>query len=183
MAYRGLAAVVIAKRNTESNRNDYSGGVRSKRVIRISVTPVYEDISDYEDINETEEKKVFAYAEISMNAADSLKDIESMIFGSEATQDSIVSKDTDIHKNVGVGWRVMETIGGAKRYIAIWIHNVSFTEDSSEHNTRGDSVIYDTSLITGKAIPDNDGSWRTKKVFATSDEADSWIDTMAGIKK
>lgn len=182
MAYRGFAKPIIAKRIASSVGIEYSSGIRCGRAIKIEIDPVYQDVSEYDDINDIDEKKVFAYADITLNTGEFSLEAESMLLGREISDDTAISKDTDISREVGFGMQITESIQGIRRYIAIWLHRVCFWEDSGEHNTKNENMDYDTPVLKGVALPENDGTWRTKKVFKTSKDADSWLRKMAGME-
>lgn len=183
MAYRGLVMPVIARRVETEDGVSYTDGIVCGRAIKVEVNPVYEDVSDYDDINETDEKKEFAYANITLNTGELPPKAEENMFGHEVSEDSVISKDTDLSEHVGFGFHVTGVFKGTRKYMAIWLHCVRFTEDSQEYNTKGSNPAYDTPVSAGVAVPEENGVWRTKKIFATKNEAVSWLKEMAGIKE
>ena len=103
-----------------------------------------------------------------------------MMFGRETDG---ISKESDRAGYVGVGMRTRCVKNGRVRYLAVWIHKAKFKEGSWSHETKGDSISYQTPSTPGKAVPDVEGKWRTKRFFETAQEADSWIDSIAGIER
>lgn len=180
MAYIGIARPVIAVYSEENGKAVYSGGIRFGKAIKIEIDPQYEDVSDYNDINDTDDEEEFAYADVTLDTDEIPEEAEPMMFGRE--KDGI-SKENDRSGYVGVGARTRCIRNGRTRYLAIWIHKAKFKEGSSSHETIGDSVNYQTPSTHGKAVPDVEGNWRTKKTFETAEEADSWIDEIAGIER
>jgi phi13 family phage major tail protein len=177
MAYIGLARLIIA----QPSGKGYIGGVRLGRAIKIEISPNYEDISDYLDVNDLEQEEMFSYADVKLEISEIPAELESAVFGHESTRDEVVSRDTDTSGYVGMGMRSREVEDGQTRYVAIWLYKVKFSEDGQEHSTKKDSIDYETQSITGRAIPLDNGKWRIKKLFDTKYEADSWLDKMAGI--
>ena len=56
--------------------------------------------------------------------------------------------------------------------------------DGEEYiETRGEALKYVTMQASGKAVPAYGGQWRKKEIFNTMQEADSWLEEMAGIGK
>lgn len=180
MAYIGIARPVIAAYSEEDGKAVYSDGIRFGKAIKIEIDPQYEDISDYRDINDTEEDEEFSYADITLDTDEIPEEAEPMMFGRETDG---VSRERDCSGCVGVGMRTRHVKNGRIRYLAIWIHKAKFKEGSSSHETKGDSISYQTPSTSGKAVPDVEGNWRTKKAFETAEEADRWIDTIAGIER
>lgn len=183
MAYVGLARPVVARYSEEGGEVKYSDGIRYAKAIKILIDPHYEDVSDYNDINDTDEEKEFAYADITLNTSDTPEAAETMMFGHEASGGTVISRDADRSGYVGVGARVRVIERGRVKYIALWIHKAKFDEGSQDHETKDNSIDYKTPTTAGKAIPDIAGEWRTKKTFDTAEEADAWIDATAGIER
>lgn len=177
MAYVGLAEPIIARYHD----GIYSGGSRLGKAIRMEITPEYEDVSDYEDINNTDDSEIFAYADVSLGTDALQGNAEKVVFGHEQLGDETICKDTDQAVYVGVGFRVREKILGTERYVAMWLCKVKFKEEGEKHKTRENSIDYVTPEIKGKAYPDENGQWKRKKIFYTQKEADSWLNQMAGI--
>ena len=67
MAYIGVARPVIARYVEREGEISYLDGFRFGKAIKVSVSPNYEDVSDYGGINDTEEEQEFSYAEIALN--------------------------------------------------------------------------------------------------------------------
>ncbi len=183
MAYVGLARVVVAKYSELGGEPIYSDGIRFGKAIKIKIDPKYEDVSDYNDINDTDEEQEFSYADISLNTSETPKEAESILFGHEASGGTVISKDTDRSGYVGIGVRARSVVGGKRKYVALWIHKAKFTDGSQEYETKGNSIEYKTPVTDGEAVPDINGEWRTKKIFDTAEEADAWIDAKAGIER
>ena len=171
MAYMGLAHIVIAAYREADGKASYSGGIRFGKAIKLEIDPQYEDMSDYEDINETDEAQEISYADVSLNTDEIPEEAEYMMFGHETTSGEVISGEKDRSGYVGVGARIRGVKGGHRKYVAIWMHKA-----------KGESISYQTPTVTGKAIPDIVGNWRTKKTFDTAKEADSWINEIAGIE-
>ena len=125
MAYIGLAEPIIARYQKDGT---YAGGVKMGKAVKVEISPEYEDISEYTDINDTEEEKEFAYADISLGIDSLPEEAEMLIFEHEKENGEVIYRDTDRSRYVGVGFRVREKISGSNRYIAIWLHKAKFTE-------------------------------------------------------
>lgn len=180
MAYVGLARPVVAK--YPQNGGGYTRGFRFGKAIKIEISPEYEDISDYRDINDTEEEETFSYANITLGTSEIPWEAESAALGHETSGNEVTYRDTDCPGYVGIGIRTREVVGGATKYIALWIYKAKLKEEAQTHDTKGESIDYATPSISGKVYPDEEGKWKKKKLFDTAKEADSWLDEMAGIE-
>ncbi len=183
MSYVGVAKPVVAKYEEKNGKAEYSEGRRFGKAIKFEISPKYEDVSAYADINETDEEEEFVYADVMLEINGVKQEEEQMILGGTMEGNAIVSSQNDRAAYIGVGVRVKEIINGKVQYVAIWLHKAKFKEEEQDHETKGDSVNYTNPSITGRAIPDIEGKWRTKTKFETMEEADSWLDEMAGIEE
>ena len=96
---------------------------------------------------------------------------------------SSISNEMDLSGYIGLGIRVREKRNGKTYYVAVWLYKVRLTEDEQDIETRGESLKYTTMQATGKAVPAYGGQWRRKEIFNTMQEANSWLEEMAGIGK
>ena len=182
MAYIGVARPVIAKYGETDGNVTYSEGFRFGKAIKVGISPSYEDVSEYGGINDTDEEQEFAYADITLETSDTPIEAETMLYGHDSQGDEVISRTEDRANYVGMGIRVKETVSGRKLYSAVWIHKVKFSDGEQEHETKGDSIRYGTPEIKGKAVPDCNGKWRTKRRFQSKEDADKWLDNMAQIE-
>lgn len=181
MAFVGVANPMIARYEENDGNAWYSEGFRFGKAIKVVIAPNYEDVSEYGGINDTEEEQEFSYADITMNTSETPEVAEMLMFGRAANGDEVISGTEDRANYVGMGIRVTEVVSGKRAYAAIWIHKVKFLDGEQEYETKGDSIKYGTPEIKGKALPDSNGKWRTKKQFWTRKEADEWLQRKAGI--
>lgn len=181
MAYIGLARPVIAK--YPQDEEGYTRGFRFGKAVKIEISPQYEDVSDYNDINDTEDVEIFSYADITLGISTIPKEAENLAFGHENIGNETIYRDEDISGYVGLGIRTREVIAGAVQYVALWLYKVRLKEESQTHEAKGESIDYATPSVKGKAYPDKDGKWKKKKLFNTEEEADSWLNEMAGINQ
>lgn len=181
MAFIGVASPIIAKYEENNGNITYSEGVRFGKAIKVVISPNYEDVSEYGGINDIDEEEEFSDADITMNTSETSEEAELLMFGHIANGDEVVSGTEDRANYVGMGIRVAEVVKGKRIYVAIWIHKVKFSDGEQEHETKGDSIKYGTPEIKGKAVPDYNGKWRTKKRFWTKEEANEWLQRKAGI--
>lgn len=181
MAFIGIARPVIAVYRENNGKASYSGGIRFGKAVRVEIKPNYEDVSDYGDINDTEEEEEFSYADISITTDETPQEAESILFGHSA-EGEIISREGDRAGYVGFGIRTRHVKSGNVKYLAIWLHKTKLKEAGQQQDTKGDSLTYQTPVAEGKAEPDIEGKWRTKKLFDTAEKADSWIDMIAGME-
>lgn len=93
----------------------------------------------------------------------------------------VLYKTGDSSNYVGFGVYVEEIISGVKSYTAIWMNKVKFSQSAESYSTKGDSVEFKTPTVEGEALGLSNTEWREVKVFATEAEAQTYLNTKAGI--
>ena len=181
MAYVGLTHPVIAVYEERNGVVSYKNGIRFGKAVKYEISPNYEDVSDYQDINETDPEEEIRSADITLEISEILEGSEGVIFGYEVNADETIANQNNRASPIGLGIVTREVIAGTTSYVAYWIHKVLFREEGRTHETKGDAITYITPSVKGTATPDYNGNWRIKKRFTSKAEADAWIDEKAGI--
>lgn len=82
----------------------------------------------------------------------------------------------------GVGMIAEERISGTTTYMAYVYPNVVFRpSDSSEKNTKGESINFATDTYTGKAFADLSGKYLYQKDFETESAAETWLNSIFAV--
>lgn len=179
MAYLGLVYPVIARYTEDEDGNPvYSGGVVVGKAIKAEINPVYEDITEYSDMNELDYEQEFSYAEITLNTTDIPDDAEGFLGHDDTGEYS----DLDYSRNVGIGLARREVLDGEVSYSTIWLYKAKLWEGDHSAETRGEDLNYNTPSVTGRAFPAANGRWKKVKKFGTKSEALDWLQEMAGMK-
>lgn len=82
---------------------------------------------------------------------------------------------------VGVGFYGAKVVRGARRYRAIWLRKVQFSEPSDELSTRGENVEFKTHKAEGTIMVDVTGIWKEEATFSTEANACAWLNGKSGI--
>lgn len=183
MAYVGLAKPTVAK--VDDSTGKYTGGFTCGKAIEVTINPQYAEGSLFADNVKSEYDKEFKWADVTLNTDTLPIAAHTVMFGHTVTEDegTIKDKSSDEANYVGLGIYADEKVNGKKKYVAIWLHKVKFTEGQESYKTKGDNIEYQTPNISGQAITDSSGEWRTRKICDTEQAAREWIDTMAEIKQ
>lgn len=184
MAYVGLAKPTVAKADDSTGTMKYTEGFSCGKAIEVTINPQYAEGSLFSDNVKSEYDKEFKWADITLNTDTLPIATHTVMFGHTVTEDegTIKDKSNDEANYVGLGIYADEKVNGKKKYVAIWLHKVKFTEGQESYKTKGDNIEYQTPNISGQAVTDISGEWRTRKICDTEQAARDWIDTMAGIK-
>lgn len=184
MAYYGLSHPVVAKYDTD--KGTYSDGMIIGKAVGTTVTPQYAEGSLYADNSQAEHEKRFSKATVDAETSTLPLKAGQLLFGhkagteTDATQ-SEVSGTADQASYVGYGFVGEEVVDGTHSFTACWLHKVLFSEGDDAFQTTGENITFSTQKISGEAMGDKSGNWRTKASFSTEDTAYSWLKTKAGI--
>jgi len=185
MAYVGLAKPIIAKLTETGGVATYSAGFAFGKAISLDIAPEYNEASLYGDNQQVETEKEFKQATVTLGTTTIPTQAYSVMFGHEVKNEAagaeIIYKTDDASNYVGFGCYTDETIEGVKKFVAMWIHKVKFTQSQESYKTKGDSIEFQTPSITGVAIGTDTKNWKTTKIFATQEAAITWLNEKAQI--
>ena len=179
----GLSKPWIARYNPDTNK--YSNAFKCGKAINTAVTPNYNEATLHADNQPDEVVSEFKDANVTLGVNTMPLQAAPIMFGHTIKEDG-----TEIHKSgdsagyVGYGFIVAEMLGGKKKYRACLLRKVLFKESEESYETKGDSIVFKTPSLSGKALPVEDGEWRVKSpIFNTEDEADLWIQKKLDVKE
>lgn len=179
MAYVGLAYPIIAKyTENEDQIPTYADAVILGKAVQVEITPVYEDISAYQDMNDTDYERELCYADLRLTVSH-LSASAAEYWGESAPG---TSSEYDQTLPVGLGFYRQSVVSGRKSYSALWLYKVKLWEGESTHETKGDSINYVTPSLSGRAFPAENGIWRQMQTFEEKAAAIAWLLEMAGQK-
>lgn len=183
MAYYGLAYPTFAKWNQNGT---YSNGFRFGKAVSLDLTINTNKADQYGDNALAEHVEEFRDGAIALGVTAIPIQAYSSIFGHEVTQKAksvnIVDKTDDLGDFVGVGLIKNEMVDGVRKYIAMWIKKVRFVESGDSGQTKGENIVFNTPTLNGTIMALDNKQWREREIFDTEEEAQAWIDDIAGIK-
>ncbi len=178
MAYIGLRNPIIGKRTAAGK---YATPAALGKAISIEITPNFNEASLYADDGLAEYVKEFKDADITLGTSTIPAALHAVMFGHTVEENAITFNKDD--QNAYVGFAVIsQTINDDERkYEAIFIPKVKFSDSSDSFETKGDSVTFKTPSISGKASAEDDGVWKYVEAFATEAEATAWVNKKFGV--
>lgn len=175
MAQYGLSKPRIGKLDPATGT--YSKVFRCGKAVSTGVIPNYSEASTYGDNQLAEYLKEFKNADVAMGVTRlPIIALETM-FGHEVEEDTgnIIYSINDSANYVGYGFCVNEMNEGVQSVTACFLPKVKFTESAESYETKGDSIVFKTPALAGKAAANAKGEWKEVQTFATEDLADAWI--------
>lgn len=180
MANFGLSNPWIAKLNPNGK---YSDAFKCGEAVNTSITPNYNEASLFGDNRQVENVSEFKNANVSLGVTKMPVVAANVVFGHKITDAGEEKANADDASNyVGYGFITAEMENGVKKYKACVLYKVKYKEGEESYETKGDSIVFKTPTLNGTAMARDDGEWRKKSPYFTSeDEADKWIQTEFGV--
>lgn len=181
MANFGLSRPWVAELDMESGK--YRNAFRCAEAVNTSVTPNYVSGSLHADNREVEKVEEFKDASVSVTVSRLPVMAARTMLGHSVGEDGEERDGTeDASGYVGYGFITKEMKDNRTRYRACLLHKVKFSEGEESYETKGDSIVFKTPSLSGSAVGDADGVWRSKSpYYGTEDEADQWIQRKLGV--
>lgn len=171
MAYIGLCNMIMAPLEGST----YGEGFRLSKAVELNIDPQYEDVSDYNDINDLDPEEEFQYAEVTLTLTD---EPAGLIGAAEVEQ--VEFTDVEPRKSYGLGFLRKLTSG---RYQAVWLTKTALKESATSQETKGESVVYGVPEYSGKAYPDGKGVWKRQQNFETRENALQFLMELANMEE
>lgn len=162
---------------TEQEDGTASYGVARKpaKAIKCSVSISNNSAKLYADDILAESDSSFQSGEAKLEIDD--EDLETMavLLGHEVENGEIVRNANDIAPYVGLGRIITKIVNGKHKYKVEFLNKVKFAEPSQEDNTKGESVSFGTTEITGTISALANGNWSIAKTFDAMEDAQEYL--------
>jgi phi13 family phage major tail protein len=159
-----------------------SQGVIAK-AIQADISITVNDVKLYADDAVAESDKSFQNGTITLGI-DDLSDIIQKEFLGHAVDETtgeVTANGNDQNPYVGIGFYGIKKVNGVKKYRAIWLPKVQFGEPEDTNATKGETVEFNTPVLVGTIMLDDNGDWKKENTFDTEAEAKTYLDEKAGI--
>lgn len=99
------------------------------------------------------------------------------VLGHQTSADGeVVRSDNDVAPYVAIGRILTKQVNGVKSYKVEFLHKVKFSEPNADEKTKGESIEFGTSAISGVIHKLANGNWSKYKTFTTYEEASTYLD-------
>lgn len=197
MAFIGMRHVVVAKitDRPENAAPTYSAGMVAGKAITGNLTINRNSNPLYADDVIAEEDNGITSMSLELGLDDLLEDVQAyMGLLKEVTSSGASGGEKTYYEtaksadNVGVGYIRVRRKNGVTKYQAIWIYDALFGRTAENSQTKGETIEWQTPTITGTCMGQyistvdlSEAVFRQIKMFDTSAEAETWLDSLAGI--
>ncbi len=159
-----------------------NSGVIAK-AIQADISITYSDVKLYADDVLAESDKSFQSGTITLGVDDLSDTIQTEFLGHEIdeTTGELTANKDDESPIVGIGFYGVKIVNGVRKYRAIWLPAVQFAEPADTNSTKGETVTFNTPVLEGTIMVDENGDWKKENTFDTEDEAKAYLNQKAGI--
>lgn len=167
---------------TEDNDGNASYGVGQKpaKAISCSVDISNNDVKLYADDTVAESDTSFQSGTVTLGIDDEDDGTMATLLGHEIVNGEMVRNASDVAPYVGLGRIVTKMVGGAYKYKVEFLKKVKFSEPSQENNTKGESLEFGTSELSGQVATLANGDWSVTKTFDSMSDAQTYLDSFFG---
>lgn len=167
----------------------YSAGKVVGNAVSATISWNRADTSHYGDDAEDARDNGILSGEISFVNSGLDQDVRTMLLGeeSEGTGASAAYEiRSDATPYMGFGYGRVLRKNGAIAYEGIWLHKTQFAEDSIEDSTKGESIEWGETTLTGRIMGVRNNSamkvrYMQHKEFTSVDDLITWLDTKASV--
>lgn len=186
----GMLHPVVApiSAETEGQAITYGTGMAVGNAVAATITWNRTDTSHYGDDVEDARDNGIQSGDISFTNSGITQEVRTLMLGDEQTSESSGEYEvtTDASPAVGFGYIRVLRKNGTLKYEGVWLHKVQFAEDSIEDNTKGESIEWGETVLTGRILAvRNNAALKSRvmahKEFDTLAAADTWLNGKANI--
>lgn len=159
----------------------YSGAHKPAKAISCNVSVTNNEAKLYADDMLAESDTSFAGGTVEMGIDDEDTQTMADLLGHEVSSEGeMVRNASDMARYVGLGRVITKMVNNVYKYKAEFLYKVKFSEPSQENSTKGESVEFATSTISGVLSALANGEWSKTQTFDTKAEAIDYIETLLG---
>lgn len=165
---------------TEGTTATYGAAVKPAKAISCNVQITNNDVKLFADDALAESDTSFQSGTVTLGIDDEDTTVLGTLLGHTVTSGLMVRNVDDVAPYVGLGRIVTKMVGGALKYKVEFLCKVKFSEPSQTDNTRGETIAFGTSELTGVISALANGDWSKSEVFDTETAAQTYLAGLFG---
>lgn len=160
-----------------------TAGKELAKAVQADINITVNEANFYADDSISERDRSFQSGELSLQIDDfnDVHQVELLGHTKVGETDEIASGVDDTPPFVGVGFYAVKKVNNVRKYRAIWLPKVQFSEPSDTNQTKGQTIAFSAHEITGTIFVDDTGNWKYEQTFDTVAEAVTYLNSKAGI--
>lgn len=167
---------------TEASDGTPSYGVAQKpaKAITCKVDISNNNAKLYADDALAESDSTFQSGTVTLGIDDEDDVMIATLLGHEIESGEVTRSANDVAPYVGLGRIITKLVGGVYKYKVEFLHKVKFAEPSQDNSTKGESVEFGTSELSGSVSRLGNNEWSKTKTFSTMAEAQAYLNSFFG---
>ena len=167
---------------TEASDGTPSYGVKNKpaKAISCKVDISNNDAKLYADDGLAEADTTFQSGTVTLGIDDEDDVTLATLLGHDIASGEMIRNADDVAPYVGFGRILTKLVNGVYKYKVEFLYKVKFSEPSQENKTKGESVEFGTSELSGIVAKLANGNWSATKTFNTMAEAQTYLESFFG---
>lgn len=167
---------------TEASDGTPSYGVAKKpaKAISCTVDITNNDVKLFADDGLAESDTTFQSGNVTIGIDDEDDIMLADLLGHEIVNGEMIRNANDIAPYVGFGRILTKLVNGVYKYKVEFLYKVKFSEPSQDNSTKGESVEFGTSTLSGIVAKLGTGDWSASKTFNTMAEAKTYLESFFG---
>ena len=160
----------------------YNGAKKPAKAVSCNVDITNNEAALWADDALAESDTSFQSGTVTMGIDDEDTETMAALLGHDVDeQGEMVRNANDAAPYVGVGRVIVKMVGGVYKYKVEFLHKVKFSEPSQEDQTKGESLEFGTSELTGTVAALGNGDWSKTKTFDTKAEAITYLEGLMAV--
>ena len=167
---------------TEASDGTPSYGVAKKpaKAISCTVDITNNDVKLFADDGLAESDTTFQSGNVTIGIDDEDDIMLADLLGHEIVNGEMIRNANDIAPYVGFGRILTKLVNGVYKYKVEFLYKVKFSEPSQDNSTKGESVEFGTSTLSGIVAKLGTDDWSASKTFNTMAEAKTYLESFFG---
>lgn len=165
---------------TEGETATYGTAVKPAKAVSCTVDITNNDVKFYADDALAESDTSFQSGSVTLTVDDDDQTVMGTLLGHEVSQGVMVRNADDVAPYVGLGRIITKMIGGVLKYKVEFLCKVKFSEPSQSDNTKGETLEFGTTELSGTVACLANGDWSKTQTFDTLAAAQTYLAGLFG---
>lgn len=158
----------------------YGGPLTPGKAVSCTVDITNNDASLYADDALAESDTSFAGGSVTMGIDEADLTTMANLLGHTLTEGVMTRSVDDVAPYVGLGRIVTKMVSNVQKFKVEFLYKVKFSEPSQDNQTKGESVEFSTTEISGTVAALANGKWSVTQEFDTKAAALTYLESLLG---
>ena len=158
----------------------YDGAKKPAKAVSCSVDVTNNEAELYADDGLAESDTSFQGGDVTMGIDDEDQATQAELLGHSVVNDAMIRNANDVAPYVGFGRIITKMVNNVYKYKVEFLYKVKFSEPSQDDTTKGESIEFGTSELSGKVAKLANDNWSESKTFNTKAEAIAFLEGLLG---